>query len=201
MKQFVLIFFLMFTKAVLGCECPTLSAITKESCASYDVIFSGNVDSVAECDTKGLSIAYFTVLELYKGNIQQQVKVNFDCSSECLMSFAKGETWLIYGKYKRFDLLTVNICGHNRKFFADEAQDFYMMTAQRTFEQEKQFLKETFGTREFISNETQTTPATGLLSRNEQPSGTNKLFLLLISFVVMAIVFLVTQNKNKKNGK
>jgi hypothetical protein len=35
-------------------------------------------------------------------------------------------------------------------------------------------------------------------ARNEQPSGINKLILLAISFIVMAIVYYVTR---KKNGK
>lgn len=201
MKQFILVFLLVASKALFACECPPFEAITKDGCSPYDVIFSGSVDSVSACDTEGLSIAYFTINELYKGSVHRQIKVNFDCASECLMSFEKEETWLIYAKYKRFDLLVVNICGHNRKFFKDESQDVYIMAAQRTFEQEKQFLKTTLGTQPFLSNDTQTTPTTEMLSRNEQPSGMNKLYLLLISFVAMALVFFVTRNKNKKNDK
>jgi hypothetical protein len=198
MKKAFLILLLIVTKAVSSCECPTLSPISKEACETYDVIFSGNIDSVSACGTEGQAIAYFTINELYKGTITQQLKVSFDCSSECLMSFAKGETWLMYATYKRFDFLTVTICGHSRKQFAVESEDFYAMAAQRTFEEEKQFLKTTLGTQEYMKTIVPLQQLMDVSERNVQPSGTGKLVLLVISLAVMVAVYYLIRKKNDK---
>jgi hypothetical protein len=183
MKKICFIILLIFSKVVVACECPS--------------IVYGAVDSVSECK-EGKSIAYFTIEELYKGSVVQTLKVDFDCSSSCLMSFEKGDKWLIYATYKRFDELVVSLCSHSRKYFMDAAQDFYTVSAQHTFEEDKQFLKETFGIQSFSKMDEQVPDAIKSAARNEQPSGINKLILLAISFIVMAIVYYVTR---KKNGK
>ncbi len=152
------------------------------------------------CRVKGNAIAYFTINELYKGTVQQNVEINFDCSSSCMMSFSKDEEWLIYANFQKFDVINVILCGHSRKFFSNTAQDFYQVASQRTFDQEKQFLKTTLGVLHFAQTNEGNNQQTDIILRNEQPSGINKLGLLLISFAVMAIVYFVTRNKNK-NGK
>src|SRR4051812_34424948 len=103
MRKHLFIFLLFSSSLLSACECPPLSPVTKELCDHYDVIFFGRIDSVALCDTKGNAVAFFTIVELYKGNSEKRIKINFDCSSECLMSFAKNEEWLIYANYRKFD--------------------------------------------------------------------------------------------------
>src|ERR1700739_2515548 len=115
MKKNIFILFLLFSKIIIACECPELKPVSKELIEKYDVVFFGKVDSVGSCSTQGQSFVYFSVNELYKGTTQQQVKIEFDCSSACLMSFAKDEQWLMYTTYKKFDFLTVNLCSHSRK--------------------------------------------------------------------------------------
>lgn len=196
-KKTILIVLLITAKGLFSCECPPLAPVTKEIYSNYDVLFFGHVDSIAMCDSQGNSFVYFTIDELYKGNVAQHLKVSFDCSSECLMSFTAGEKWLMYTNYKRFDLLTVTICSHSRKFFDDESKDFYLLTAQRTFNQEKEFLKTTLGIQPFAQSNEQYMQATSI-TRNEQPSSINKLLLLTISFAVMAIIYFIFKRKNGK---
>ena len=202
MKKNSFFLFLLFSKIIIACECPPIKPVSKEICSKYDIIFSGKVDSVSVCGAPGASSVYFTINELYKGEVQQHIKINFDCSSPCMMSFSKDEEWLMYSAYKRFDLITVNLCSHSRKFFNDASQDYYQVEAQQTFEQEKQFLKTTLGVHSYAQTNEIEQQQADLKSRNEQPSGIYKLVLLLISFGTMAIVYFVTRNKNRnKNDK
>ncbi len=198
MKKTILFLFFVLSKTVFACECPPIKPISKEACQNYDVIFAGRLDSVSACTDDGKSTAYFFINELFKGNVQDRVKLEFDCSSACMMSFLKNEEWLIYATYQRFDLMLVNLCGHSRKFFDEASQDYYQLTAQRTFQEEQQFLKITLGIHSFVKNDELSQQQNDLKSRNEQPSGINKLWLLLISCTTMAIIYFVTRNKNKK---
>ncbi|MES2138977.1 MAG: hypothetical protein V4511_04675 [Bacteroidota bacterium] len=199
MKKYIPFLFFLLSKMTFACECQPINPISKDLFKNYDAIFTGRVDSVSACLEDGKSTAYFFINELYKGNLKQHLEVVFDCSSECLMSFSKDDEWLMYTTYSRFDMLVVNLCGHSRKFFKDASQDYYQMAAERSFEEEKQFLKSSLGVHSFVQNDELSQQQN--ISRNEQPSGINKLWLLLISCATMVIVYLVTRNKNKKNDK
>lgn len=193
----ILFFFLLFSKIVFSCECPPLKPVSEESREEYDLIFYGIVDSVAPCDSKGKGIVYFSISELYRGNSEKKVSIKFDCSSACLMSFAKNEEWLIYSNYEKFDLLRVTFCEHSRKKFKDDAQDIYMMASQRTFEDEKSFLTTNFGLRGFITDNELNKQQDEMGPHNTQPSGWSKLILLLTSLAVMGVVYYITR-KNRK---
>ena len=195
MKKNILLFCLLFSKLSFSCQCPTLPPISIDLCKNYDVIFYGKVDSVSACPSDGISSAYFTINELYKGATEQHVKVDFDCSSECLMNFSKNDEWIMYASYQRFNLMTVNICGHSRKFFNDGTQDIYQLAAQRTFEQEKQFLQTAIGIQPFIKNNELNEQQTEMRPHNDQPSAINKLWLLLISFTAVVIIYYVSRKK------
>ena len=184
----------------MACKCRSLPPINKEEAKQYDVIFYGKVDSVGTCNEKGIAIAYFTIEELYKGSSKQKTQINFDCTSDCLMSFAKGDEWLIYGKYQRFDQISVSLCDHNRKKARAGEQDFYETALQRTFDQEKDFLKTELGTHLFLQDEKWNKEQEELKPRNEQPSGMSKIYLLLSSFGVMIIIYIITRKKKNKNG-
>ena len=198
MKKNILFLFLLFSKIIIACECPPVKPVSNEIFYNYDVIFSGKIDSVSLCGVQGIAKVYFTISNLYKGSVQQKVKVNFDCLSSCMMSFSKDEEWLMYLTYSRFDIMTVKLCGHSRKFFIDASQDYYQIAAQRTFEQEKEFLRTTLGIQPFAQMDGRDQQLEDFKSSNEQPSGIYKLGLLFISFTAMAIVYFVTRNKKKK---
>ncbi len=196
MKKQILSFFLLFTSSYLfPCDCPPLQPVSKDLCKTYNVIFYGKVDSVSSCGKDGISTAYFTINELYKGAVSKEVKVDFDCASACLMSFEKGEEWLMYATYQKFDLLTVTICDHSRKHFDDESKDFYSIAAQRTFDQEKLFLKTELGIQPFVIKNDLNEQQKIFKPHNDQPSDINKLWLLLISLGTMGIVFLLARKR------
>lgn len=198
-KLFFFVSFIYMTTAI-ACDCNSLQPISKELAQVYDVIFEGKVDSVSACNAQGIAIAYFTIEKLYKGNTKQQIAIHFDCSSTCQMSFAKDDEWLIYGNYQRFDVLLVKLCEHSRKQAVAGVQDFYAVSAQRTFEQEKEFLKTTLGIQPFAQNENWNKNQEELKHRNEQPADTSKIYLLLVSFGVMGLIYLLTRKKKNKNG-
>jgi hypothetical protein len=195
MRYFFILFFFLQSFISVSCKCSPLEPISKELSKNYSVIFLGTVDSVSVCGKDGISTAYFTITELYKGKAQQKMKVDFDCATSCLMSFTKGEEWLIYSSYQKFDLLTVNICEHTRKMFNDISQDYYMQDAKRTFEEEKLFLRTTFGSQTFSENNSMNEMQKQLKPHNEQPSGINKILLLVISFITMGVVFYFSGRK------
>ena len=195
MKKFFLFLSLLISFYSSACECKDFVPITKELCSDYDVIFYGTVDSVSACDKKGFSIAYFTITELYKGNVKKQVQINFDCNTECMMSFAEGEEWIIYALYQKFDHLNVSICGHSRKKFDDETLDIYSANAKRSFGKEEEFLKTAFGNQDFIEENDLNNQQDKVGPRNEQPSNWGKLTLLLFSVLAMGIVYYITRKK------
>lgn len=194
MRLFLFTILLFFTHILFACECPPFEPISKDNISHYDIVFNGCVDSVSTCDSAGLGQVYFTINELYKGSVHCTLSLNFDCSSECLMSFTKGEEWLIYASYKKFDFLIINICSHSRKHLDNDADDFYMMAAQRTFAEEKQFLKDNMSVTACLSEEN-TVLETDIGMRNEQPTGLNKILLLIISLAAMVVVYVVTKKK------
>jgi len=195
MRYFFILFFFLQSFISVSCKCSPLEPISKELSKSYNVIFWGTVDSVNVCGKDGISTAYFTITELYKGKAQKNMKVDFDCATSCLMSFTKGEEWLIYSSYQKFDLLTVNICEHNRKMFSDISQDYYIQDAKRTFEEEKQFLRTTFGIQAFSEKNSINEMQKQLKPHNDLPSGINKVLLLVISLLTMGVVFYFARRK------
>lgn len=192
---FSLLVLILSLKVSSACECPPLKPISTELCRNYNVIFYGTVDSISACGKDGISTVFFSIIELYKGAVSKNVKIDFDCASPCLMSFEKGEEWLIYSSYPAFDKLTVNLCEHSRKYIADASKDFYTITSQRSFMDEKQFLFKELGIQSFVVKNDLNDQQKMLKPHNEQPSGLNKLFLLLISVAVMGVVFFVAKRR------
>lgn len=195
MKKFFLSFFILFPTYCFACECGTLSPLSKEVCKNYDVIFYGTVDSIGVCSDKWSATAYFSIVDLYKGKVKQQVEVNFDCNTECMMSLAAADEWIIYAKYSKFDFLQISICEHSRKKFKDDTQDFYFIESKRTFNEEIDFLKTNLGVRDFIEPIIINNTLTDTSRHNTQPSAWGKVTLLLVSLVVMAVVYFVTRKK------
>lgn len=191
---------LLYSAILMACECPPLSPVDQELTKNYDVIFVGKIDSLSPCSTEGIAIAYFTIHELYKGKASRRVEVHFDCSSACLMSFSKNEEWIIYAIYQRFDLVSVKLCSHSRKHFKTGEQDFYQAVSGRTFEEEQTFLKSALGEQPFIEKENWNEEQKEFKPHNTQPSNSNKIYLLLISFGVMILIYILTRKKRRKNG-
>lgn len=195
MKKYILflLFFVPFCSA--ACICVPLVPVTKEHCEKYDVIFYGTVDSISTCNDKDRAIAYFTIKALFKGKVQKSVEVFYDCNTECLMSFSGDEAWLIYAKYSKFDKLEVSICEHSRKKAAAGAEDYYVLDAKRTFEEELKFLEDNFSIQEATDLIVVNNAGTEAGRHNDQPSNTGKIILLSISLLAMGLVYYITRRK------
>ena len=116
-----------------------------------------------------------------------------------MMSFSKGEEWLIYSEYLKFDYLATSICSHSRKYFNDEANDFYQATAKKTFEEEKQFLKSNLNIQSFIELNELQLQNEQFKRHNTQPDPMSKLWLLIISVTSAAVIIFVTRKKSKND--
>lgn len=195
MRTLVVSFFILFSASCFACECGTLSPLSKEVCKDYDVIFYGTIDSIGVCNDKWSATAYFTIVDLYKGKVKQQVEINFDCNTECMMSLAPDDEWIIYAKYLKFDFLQISICEHSRKKFNDEAQDFYFIESKRTFNKELDFLKNTLGIHAIVAPPLTNNAVADTSRHNTQPSSWGKVTLLLVSLVVMVVVYFLARKK------
>jgi hypothetical protein len=200
MRRYLLLILCFAFTYCYSCECPPLEPVSKKISDNYDVVFYGRVDSIIPCSNSGIGTAYFTIISLYKGSAEQKVAIDYDCTSSCMMSFLKGEEWLVYATYQHFDLLTVNICGHSRKKSLEGSADFYQVASGRTFEQENEFLEITFGSQPFSSHNKLNDQQRELQPHNEQPSSVNKLILLIVSLAVMLIIYFISK-KFFKNDK
>ncbi len=198
MKKLIFLSFILFSNILFACDCPPLEPVSKDICKKYDVIFYGTVDSIIPCRTEGIGTVYFTITSLYKGNVEQHISVDYDCTSACLMSFSKNEEWIIYGVFQHFNLVTVDLCSHSRKKITDSTADYYQVAAQRTFEQENEFLETTLGIQTYAQHNQLNDTQKEMGPRNEQPSAMGKLWLLLVSLGAMIIVYIVSRKYYRK---
>jgi hypothetical protein len=198
MRNFLTLLLICIGSFSFACQCPVLAPLNKATAESYDVVFYGHVDSVSPCNTQGLSTAWFTIDELYRGSATKKVGVDFECNSSCMMSFAKGDVWLMYTSYIRFDLLKAEMCGHSRQFFKDRSQDIYFINSQRSFEDERSVLTKMLGLQKFaVVNELNEQPEE-MKPTNIQPSAMGKLWLLLVSLAAMIVVYYFSNRRKKK---
>ncbi len=195
MKKFLLSFLVLLSAYSQACICVPQVPVSKKLCEKYDVVFHGMIDSVGACDEKERSIAYFTIIELYRGKTEKHLKVYFDCVSECLMNLMTNEEWIIYARYSKFDRLEISLCEHSRKKFNAETQDVYLLDSKRTFDEELKFLKESLGVQPIADAVVLNNAITETGRHNEQPGSWGKVILLLISVGVMLIIYFVTRRK------
>jgi hypothetical protein len=197
MKNRITLVFLIFYIGVSACTCDDLPPINQKLCEDYNVICYGKVDSVSTTNHQ----LYFSIIELYKGNVEAKIVINFDDSSSCMMSFEKNEEWIIYANFRKFNQLNTTLCAHSRKYFDTAANDFYQLNANRTFEEEKSFLKEILGIQPFAEPNITQQQQEQFSHQNIQPDPINKLWLLLVSLGTMAIIYFITRKKKNDDTK
>lgn len=201
MKFKLLLISILFVSEIFSCDCPPISKIDLERIKSYDVIFVGKVDSVVNSEKEGMGKAYFLIDTLFKGTTAKTIVINFDCVSSCMMSFEKGEKWLIYAKYEKFDYAVAHFCEHSRKsFLKNEDDTYYALIAGQSFKEEIAFLLKQLGVKEFVKNNELNEMQTLYKPHNDQPSGINKIILLILSFLSVIVIYYFGRKK-KNNGK
>lgn len=168
-------FYAATLQPVSACQCP-ITALSLETCNAYEIIFKGKLKSVKPCGDR-YGEALFEVNELYKGNITQTFTVLFECNQECAQTFAPGEEWIIYTKYKQVSNALMDWCSRSRKFFSNTKEDFYTVTYGNDYYDEAKFLREKLGLHRFLKQKQDLSE-----KRNLQPSQTQSIILVICSF-------------------
>lgn len=176
------LFFLSGFYTANACQCPATSLSIAE-CNKYEIIFMGKIDSVKTCGNN-FGTAYFTVNELYKGNVTKNFKVLFECGVPCAQEFAAGDEWIIYSNYKQIDNAIMDWCSRSRKYFRIEKQDFYTVNYGNTYSQELQFLEDNLGLHRLLV-ETKNAAE----NRNIRPSITTTILALVVSLLFIIFFY------------
>ena len=182
-----LIFFNLFFKTAISCECP-LSTLGMQECDKYEIIFKGKILSVKDCGDK-FGEAIFEVDELFKGNATKNFKVLFECGQECSAKFAPGDEWIIYSRYKQMENALMDWCSRSRKFFKIDKLDFYTATYGNDYYDELKFLRENLGNHRLLADN-----LTRVEERNELPT-TNETILIFICSLAAIVLFYYLFNK------
>jgi hypothetical protein len=121
---------------------------------------------------------------LYKGHTEEQIAMRFDCSSDCQMSFVRGDRWIMYAQYYKYGKPEVNFCSRSRKK-TDAGEDYFETLNHMTYAAEASFLQDTFGVQKPSPKENSAFAERKLI----QPTAYWKLWLLLISMIVLYVIF------------
>ncbi len=170
-----------------SCECPQMEDLNKEALSKYHIIFTGTIDSITK-QNEGKCAAWFSIKELYKGESSKQVKIIFDCTTECQMDFNLNSEWLIYANYIKYGEASVDVCSRSRIKIAKDVDDLYA-AINGTFSNEITFLKNNFGTQTITEQKEKTEFIPDRV--NIQPEPMSKLYLVIISLVCFVLIYII----------
>lgn len=181
----LLVCFGCFSVPAIACDCPPPEKIDLIKVRQpRNLVFLGTVIKTDSCK-HGVNLVYFKVKKLFNGKSDSTVAVQYDCSSDCMMSFTAGDEWLIYAEYFEYGKTEVKFCSRSRKRFSTPAEDVYWVTSQMTFDDELNFLEEKIGL------QTISKPKDDELKRDigvvEDPM--KALFLLISSLTGMILIY------------
>lgn len=188
MKRIALVLFssFYFLQGLFACDCKTIP-LTKESIESVELIFLGKVVALSGCD-KTAKVS-FSVDELYRGKCFANVEIEFDCTSDCQMSFNPGQTWIIYATYKKYGEAEVNFCSYSRQLFANEKSDYNTVIHGLTFSDEKNWLHKNLGLQVLNVKE----DAMNQHHENERPDGYKFLWYLGAGFFGLIFIYFISK--------
>ncbi|MBI3511548.1 MAG: hypothetical protein HY064_12875 [Bacteroidetes bacterium] len=182
---FLIFFFFLFSVAD-ACDCDAVK-VSDASVSQYDVIFVGKVVAVSGCDKS--SKAKFLIEKLFHGKSYESTEIEFDCTSDCQMSFTPGEEWIIYADYKSYGKPEVKFCGLSRRKFENEKDDYVSASHGMNFIDELSFLEKKFGVQKFNVMNVQDQQHHELL----HPSYTQQFWLLLISIASIGLFYFIVK--------
>ena len=139
---FLFLIFIAFQQKASACNCNAV-VTDEKSIRQYDFIFLGKVIATSGCDKT--SKAKFVVDELFRGKSYATTEVEFDCSSDCQMSFLPGQVWIIYANYTGYGQSKVDFCSLSRMQFDNEKDDFNSASHGMSFKDEVLFLETKLG--------------------------------------------------------
>jgi hypothetical protein len=187
MRTAYFILFLFVRSICLACQCP-VTTLSLAECNKYEIIFQGRVDSVRTCN-RNFGEAFFTVDELYKGNITKQFRILFECDVPCAQTFNPGEIWIIYTNFKQISNGKMDWCSRSRKYFKVAKQDFYTVNYGNDYDDEVKFLQDNLGLHRMTA-ETKNAAE----NRNIRPDS-NQMIIILVCSLAAIILFYWLFNK------
>lgn len=184
-----------FAQTSLSCECKGVAPLTIVECRKFESITKCKIDSVKTC-SGDKSLVYVHVLEMYKGALEKNLVFSYDCSSSCMMSFAKDEIWLFYAKKANQNNYELNLCDRNRKFISNAKEDYYTVNTGLSFDAEIAYLKKNIGFK-ILQEENRKNNIDITQRENDETSGVNKLIMLAVSLLLFLAMYYVVNKKLK----
>lgn len=167
-----------------ACQCPPTSMSSEET-NKYEIIFKGVVTEVRPCgDRPGEAV--FKVDELYKGNAEEKVTVQFECSGDCAVGFREGEEWIIYSRYRQVNVARMDWCSRSRKYFRHENEDFYKVNFGSDYQDEVAFLRKTLGPHRLLKSKEDFSAG-----RNRLPGLAQSAWLIIASLAGIVLFYVL----------
>jgi hypothetical protein len=165
-----------------NCNCIPLGPFTANDTSANAVIFQADINSVEVID--GVGKASVTVYELYKGQVDKNIQLQFASTDTCPFPILAGERWLIYGEYFQVKSILVNACGRSRKYFRDLKADFNTLNTGQTFDEEVYAIAAITGIKAIAESQ---------LSGREliKPKGNTLIFLILFSLIGFLMIWFI----------
>ena len=142
MRRLFFLLFIFFVQKSFACNC-SMDAVSVETIKKFDLIFIGKVAAISGCDKR--AEVSFSVQKLFRGKCFPETALEFDCTSDCQMNFAPGETWIIYANYTAYGKAEVQFCSYSRQQFANEKEDYNTSVHGMNFTEELNWLTKNLG--------------------------------------------------------
>lgn len=141
---------LLFCLSASAYVCNEIPLLTLEACGQYDYIAFGRVISEVNCEEQKVK---FAPLNTFKGAQEEgEIDLFTSCKDDGVL-FSKGDLWLVYGSLNNAQEIQVHVCGHSRKQFENEVNDFYVLERGSSFKKDFAFLKKNFAEKDANRND------------------------------------------------
>lgn len=171
-------FFILIYNLINACQCP-LTKLDETETDKYDIIFKGKISSIKLL--KERSEALFSIQELYKGPISEQFIILFNDVDVCKLELRTGDEWIIYANFKQINNAKLDFCSRSRRFFKNNAEDFFAVTTGISYEEEMNYLQTKLGLHKCIKNNQNVVENRNIIPNNTQ-------FIIFIVFSLIGIV-------------
>lgn len=188
MRTVIAVLLLLSFDKIVACNCPPISKPDSAVYATYDVIFVGTVKSVGPC-YKGMSEVTMVVRSLHKGKLFAETPLKADCETDCQMSFAEGEEWIIYGTYESYGVPMVELCSHSRRKFVAGEIDHMAEVMGMTYADQLSSLQRELPSREVVPEQAKNRTT----HYNERPERKQILIYTLVGLVFVVLAYVVAR--------
>lgn len=153
MRRLLFILLIFSFQKMTACDCQ-MANVSMDAISKYELIFVGKVVATSGCQD-GNAKVNFSVEKLFRGKCYPATDVEFDCSTDCQMSFIPGQTWIIYATYEKYGESKVNFCSYSRQQFSNETEDYNTSTHGMSFSNEAAWLEKNLGVQKLNEKDVQ----------------------------------------------